>query len=119
MALTHSKHKLSGSTNGRGVQVVATATAGTTIHTDPNTATTLDEVWLWASNHRGEQEDLVIEFGGAASGDRIEVGLPPQAGLIPILPGLVISGGVSIAAFTTTASAVSIFGFVNRISGTP
>ena len=47
---TYSKTILSGSTDGRGILVTATATAGTLIHTGSATATTLDEIWLYAVN---------------------------------------------------------------------
>jgi hypothetical protein len=45
---TFSKLVLSGSTDGKLIKVVPTATAGTTIHTGSATATTFDEVWLYA-----------------------------------------------------------------------
>jgi len=46
------KRKLSGSTDGKPIKVVATATAGTTIHTAVagTTAGTFDEIWLYAYN---------------------------------------------------------------------
>jgi hypothetical protein len=47
---TFTKNILSGSTDGKAVKVAATATAGTTIHTGSATATTIDEVWLYAVN---------------------------------------------------------------------
>jgi hypothetical protein len=47
---TFSKIVLSGSTDGRMIKVAATATAGTTIHTGSATATTFDEIWLYAVN---------------------------------------------------------------------
>lgn len=43
-----SKLVLSGSTDGRGILVVATSSSGTLIHTGSATATVLDEVWLFA-----------------------------------------------------------------------
>ena len=45
---TFSKQLLSGSTDGRGIKVAATASSGTTIHTASSTATTFDEIWLYA-----------------------------------------------------------------------
>lgn len=45
---TFSKQILSGSTDGRGIKVAATASSGTTIHTASSTATTYDEIWLYA-----------------------------------------------------------------------
>ena len=114
---TFTKFKLSGSVNGRGVVVAATTSGGTTIHTATNVASELDEVWLWAVNHGAAQADLTIEAGlSTASGDRIEVGIPPQQGLIAALPGFVYSGGAVITAFASVASGITIHGFVNRIN---
>lgn len=45
---TFNKTILSGSTDGRGIKVAATATAGTLIHTGSSTATTIDEIWIYA-----------------------------------------------------------------------
>lgn len=113
---TFTKHKLSESTNGRGVLVAATASTGTTVHTATNTADELDEVWLWAVNHSAAAVDLTMEMGGTTSGDRIEVAIPPQQGLVAVSPGLIFSGGVAITAFASVASGVTLQGFVNRIN---
>ena len=45
---TFSKQLLSGSTDGRAIKVVQTASAGTLIHTASSTTTTFDEIWLYA-----------------------------------------------------------------------
>jgi len=45
---TFSKQLLSGSTDGRGIKVAATASSGTVIHTATTTTSTLDEIWLYA-----------------------------------------------------------------------
>lgn len=113
---TYTKHILSASTNGRGVVVAATASTGTTIHTATNVADELDEVWLWAVNHSASSIDLTLEMGGTVSGDRIEVSVPPQQGLVAVSPGLVFSGGVAITAFASTASGLTLQGFVNRLN---
>jgi len=47
---TFTKALLSGSTQGKGIKVVATASTGTTIHTTGTSSTTVDEVWLYAYN---------------------------------------------------------------------
>lgn len=116
---TYTKQKLSGSTNGRPIKVVATATAGTTIHTATSTAGELDEVWLWAQNTDTSDRKLTIELGGTtAPDDLIEVTIPAEGGLVLVVPGLVFDGGVSIAAFAETANVVTISGFVNNIAVT-
>ena len=112
---TFSKQLLSGSTNGKGVLVVATATAGTTIHTAH--ATDLDEIWLYAVNTSGASVKLTIEYGEAtAPNGNIEVTVLPEAGLVTILPGLLLTGSLVVKAFAATASVLVLHGFVNRIT---
>lgn len=117
---TFSKITLSGSTDGRPVKVAATATAGTLIHTASSTATTYDEVWLYAQNTDTTARKLTIEFGGTtAPDDLIEVTIQPEAGLVMVIPGLVIKGNATplvVRAFAATANVVTISGYVNRIS---
>lgn len=112
---TFSKQLLSGSTNGRGIKVVPTSTAGTTIHTAH--ATSLDEVWLYAYNGHSADVVLTVEFGGVTvPDDNIVVTVPTKAGLLLVAPGLVLTGGVVVKAFAATANVIVISGFVNRIT---
>jgi hypothetical protein len=79
---TFSKIVLSGSTDGRMIKVAATATAGTTIHTGSATATTFDEIWLYAVNSDTSSLKLTIEWGGVtAPDDLIEFTVPAESGL--------------------------------------
>jgi len=48
---TYEKLVLSGSTDGAGIKVAATSSPGTTIHTASSTATTIDEIWIYATNN--------------------------------------------------------------------
>lgn len=106
--------------NGLGILVAATATAGTAIHTASATATTIDEVWLYAYNNHSASILLTIEYGGVtAPKDVIKQTLTAQSGLVLIVAGLVVQGNSSakiIRAFAATANQISIFGYVNRIS---
>ena len=54
---------------GLGVKVAATATAGTDIHTASATATTIDEIWLYAVNSSASSVKLTIEWGEATAPD--------------------------------------------------
>ncbi len=111
MALT--KEPLSGSTSGRGIKVVATATAGTTIHTQATG--TWDEVWLWAVNSSTSDVKLTLEWGGTTSpDDLIEMTIIAESGLFPIAPGLITEDAVVVRAFAATANVVMIHGYVNR-----
>lgn len=117
---TYTKTKLSASTDGRAIKVAATATAGTTIHTGSDTATTYDEVWLYAQNTDTSAVKLTIEWGGTtAPDDLIEVTVQPEAGLVAIATGLLIKGNATplvIRAFAATANVITIHGFVNQIT---
>ncbi len=111
---------LSESVNGRGIQATATATPGTAVHTGSTTLTDFDEVWLYANNTSTTDVKLTVEWGGTNSpADLIEITIPGESGLVPIVPGLIIKGAATalvVRAFAATGSVVNIHGFVNRIS---
>jgi hypothetical protein len=117
---TFSKEKLSGSTDGRMIKVAATATAGTTLHTGSATATTYDEIWLYAVNSGSTAVKLTVEWGGTSSpDDLIEFTVPAESGLYLVSPGLVIKGNATaliVRAFAATANVINIAGYVNRIT---
>lgn len=117
---TFTKIPLSGSTDGRGIHIDDSATPGKTVHTGSATATTIDEVWLYAMNYDSTDRKLTIEWGGAtAGGDIIEQTITAESGLILVVPGLILKGNATplvIAAFAATTSAINIFGYVNRIT---
>jgi hypothetical protein len=106
--------------DGLGILVTATATAGTAIHTASSTATTVDEVWLYAYNNDSSSILLTIEYGGVtAPKDVIKQTLTAQSGLVLVVAGLLIQGNATpkvVRAFAATGSQISIFGYVNRIT---
>ena len=112
---TFTKQKLSGGTDGKNIKVVATATAGTTIHTAH--ATALDEVWLYAVNSSASDVKLTIELGEATAPDgNIEYTVKAENGLYLIVPGLLLSNSLVVKAFAATANVICINGYVNRIA---
>jgi hypothetical protein len=117
---TFSKQILSGSTDGKLIKVAATATAGTTIHTGSATATTFDEIWLYAVNSDTTARKLTIEWGGTSSpDDLIELTVLPESGLVTVIAGLVLKGNATplvVRAFAASANVILIGGYVNRIS---
>lgn len=116
---TFSKNILSGSTDGRGILVAATATPGTLIHTGPTVVTSFDEIWMYAQNTSASAVKLTVEWGGVtAPNDHIEFTVPAESGLYLVAPGLVIKGNATalvVRAFAATASVLSIHGYVNKI----
>ena len=114
----YSRQLLSGSTNGRVIPVAATATAGTLIHTATSESSGFDEVYLWVSNVTASDATLTLEWGGVTDpGDHLvkAVVIPAKSPPIPIATGQVLKGGLVLRAFSGTASALNVGGYVNRI----
>jgi len=118
---TFSKIELSGSTDGRMIKVVQTASAGTLIHTAQAAtgADNYDEIWLYAVNSDTVNRKLTIEFGGTTSpDDLIEITIPAESGLVLVVPGLILQNSLVVRAFAATGNVVMIGGYVNRMSAT-
>ncbi len=112
---TFSKIKFSESTDGLPVKVVATATAGTTIHTAH--ATALDEIWLYAYNGHTSDVVLTVEYGGATVPDQnIILTVSSKSGLALVVPGLILTNSKVLKAFAATANVITLSGYVNRIA---
>lgn len=119
MATSITRQHLSGSTNGRPIVVAATATPGTAVHTAVNGSNAYDELHLWASNVTGAAATLTLEWGGTADpGDHLvkALSIPANSGPTKVALGQTLGGGVLVKAFSGTASALNLTGYVNRIS---
>jgi hypothetical protein len=121
MMATFAKIILSGSTDGRGILVSATASPGTTIHTGSSTAAHLHEVWLYAVNTSpSTASKLTVQWGGTtANSDDIELTVQPESGLVLVAPGLLIKGNATplvVRAFASTTNVIAIHGYVNSIT---
>lgn len=117
MSQTFTAQLLSGSTNGKMIKVVATATLGTTIHTAVAGTSSMDEIDLWAVNSSGSDVLLTIEWGGATSPDcLVPVVVPARDGVYHIIPlGWRLQNGLAVTAFAATANVIMVGGSVNRI----
>lgn len=115
---TARKRILSGCVDGKGVEIAAVSTPGTTVHTSVDSATvgTYDEVWLWAQNNHTTSVLLTIEWGSDDHAANVVVSIPAKSGLFPVAPGLPLQGASVIKAFAGTASVVTLHGFVNTIT---
>ena len=116
---TFSRILLSGSTSGKPTPVAATATPGTLIHTAAAGAAAWDELYLWASNVTGAAATLTIEWGGTTDPGELltkAVSLPANSPPVLICAGLVLNGGLVVRAFSGTAGAINLTGYVNRIA---
>lgn len=113
---TYSKVLLSESTNGKAITVAATATPGTLIHTAQSGIAGLDEVWLYATNSSATSEVVTVEFGGSSSAENIALEIPPQSGLVLLVPGLCINNSLEVRAFSENGTSINISGYINRLS---
>lgn len=117
---TFAKTILSGSTDGRGILVSASASPGTTIHTGPSASAQLHEVWLYAMCTDTTARKLTIQWGATTSpNDDIELTVPAESGLVLVAPGLILRGNATpliIRAFAATANVVTIHGYVHTIT---
>ena len=117
---TFTKNKLSGSTDGLGIKVTGTGTGSTvTVHTAVagTTAGVFDEIWIYAINTSTSSVKLTLEWGTATAADgNIEVTVLPEAGLVTVIPGLILQNAKVVKAFAGTADVILISGFVNSIT---
>lgn len=115
---TYSRQLLSGSTDGKGIPVAATATPGTLIHTAISGTSAFDEIYIWVSNVTTAAATLTIEWGGVTDPGNHMVkafSIPANSPPIPVATGQVLHNGMVVRAFSGTASALNIIGYVNRI----
>ena len=107
---------------GLGIPITATTSGslGTAIHTASATATTIDEVWIYAQNYDTTDRKLTIQWGGVTAGtNEIEYTVKAENGLYLIVAGLVMQGNATakvISAYAATGTAIVVYGYVNRIT---
>jgi hypothetical protein len=113
---TISRIPLSGSTDGRGIKVVATASSGTTIHTATSSTSDCDVVTLYAYNSSASAVNLTLQWGGTTSvDDDIKLAIPATSGLTLVVPDMVLRNSLVVRAYAGTANVVTIHGFANRV----
>ena len=119
MTQVFEKQKLSASIDGLSIPITATTiTGGNVIHESITGTADYDEVWLWAMNMSTGVNRLDIEFGAKTSPDNIvTTTVPPQGGLMKVIPGFLVNNGKSVFASSENANVIFIYGYVHRISG--
>ena len=114
---TYTKIKLSGGTDNIPIAITDTATIGQTVHTCSSTAGVLEEIYLWANNvHASADGNITIEMG-TAGGKYTYFDVPPNTGLIPVVPGIPLDGNATPLLVTVFADATGKFivsGYVIR-----
>lgn len=118
----YSKEMLSSATDGQLVDLVATASPGTLIHTVTTATLSKDEIYLWCANRATASDFLLtLEWGGTDVTRQIKQIIPAQDGLHQIQPGMILAGTTAtqvIRAFGTGTDLLLVGGFVNRITAT-
>lgn len=106
---------LSSSTDGAGIKIAATSTAGTTLHTAVAATDQIDEVTIWLYNSHTSAVAVTFEIGGTTDPDNhMVLTIPADSGLYLALDGLPIQNSKTIAAFAGTANVVIATGRVLR-----
>lgn len=122
MANAVSRIPFSASTQGMGILVAATATAGTLIHTTGTSSTVQDEIRLYLSNIHTADVLVSIEYGDATATRIINVTIPFKSGLVQVIPDddMVLTGSGSVAStlriFAATTNVITAYGCVYRLT---
>jgi hypothetical protein len=106
-----SKHILSGSVNGRPIEL---STAGVVIHTAGAGTGTIDEIFAWAYNNSGSAHILTLKHGATTSNSEWKESIPGQSGLYVAVPGLPLNNALACVGYAT--GSVKVVGFVNRVA---
>lgn len=115
---SYSRQFLSASTNGQPVNVAATSSPGTTIHTAIASSTTIDEIYAWVTNTDSVDRTITIQFGGTTDPDNSlckAVIVPANSPPIPIISGLCLNNSLVVKAFASVANVLLLTGYTNRI----
>jgi hypothetical protein len=107
---------LSGSTNGRGIEVTQTTLTGAdTVHTAVSGTAKVDYLTIEAANHHTATVKLTLQFGGSDDADKITVDLAADRGLVTVVEQIPLNNGLVVSAFADQASVVNLFGYVTRV----
>ena len=124
---TLTKHLLSqvDSISSRRFIVTSTeASAANVFHKTGTTSTTLDELWIYAHNYGAADTEVTFLMGltglpatvdGNVS-ESVAVTIPFKSGRALVFDGILMSHGLSAAAYASTSSSITLDGFVNRIA---
>jgi hypothetical protein len=117
MPQTITRIPLSGSTDGRGVKVAATSSAGTTIHTATSSASDCDVITIYAYNSSASAVNLTLQWGGTTSvDDDIKLSIPALSGLTLVVPDLTLRNSLIVKAYAGTTNVITLHGYANRVA---
>ena len=113
---TFTTRVLSGSTRGRPIQITATASTGTTLHTATTTTGELDRIYIDLTNTSSSAVTVTIEYGTTGAASELDIVVPANA-TVRALDGVVLGGAATdtVTAYASTGSVVNAVGRVERI----
>lgn len=93
----------------------------TTIHETSSDPAIIDEIWVYASNKTSNDAVLTINAGQLfGAKELLKITIPGNAGLVLVIPGLLLRGGgqfgAIMEALASVDNALEISGYINRIS---
>ena len=107
---------LSGSTNGRGINVTATVPSGAdTVHAAAAGTDQMEYVTIEGVNTHTATVTLTLEYGGTGAGDKITIQIGPDRGFSVVVDRLPINNGLVIRAYASVSGVVNLFGQVSSV----
>lgn len=106
---------LSASNSGEPIQITATESPGTIIHSGVAGTSQKDEVYAYANNTGNYIYPLVVEYAGTGLSNRISTDIFSRETPLLISPGFLVNNDATIRAFSPSgASLIRINGYVQR-----
>lgn len=105
---------LSASTNGRYINITATATVGTLVHTSVTGTVRWDKVWLYAANTSAGAIIVTVEWGGVGTANNIVVSVPGQS-QANLVYGIPLQNGLVVGVFAGTTAVINVGGYVEQV----
>lgn len=92
-----------------------------TIHQTGTSSTTLDELWLWASQTDGSNGVIKFRLHDGNTGEQFSQISVPSYSTVLVVPGLPISGDGTLAEILqvyglSNYASTYVYGYVNRIT---
>lgn len=106
--------KLSVSTDGAPIQIGATSTAGTTVHTAVTGTDDFDLIWIYLVNAHSADVVVNIEWGQVTAALNIVKTIVKDSGLTLVVDGLPLQNGKTVGIFAGTTNVIAAYGHVIR-----
>lgn len=104
---------LSESSEGLPINVAATSSPGTAVHSVPNLNGEIHEIWLFANNTSASDVDLTLEFGDTTNTHTIVHTIPAKES-VQVSHGTMLGEAKIIRAYAGTGDVIRITGTVYR-----